>query len=386
MKISKLKSLYLRNETHKEAFIYLHSPKIRRSNTQISLEMLRYYGVEVKRRVPIIALDTIIGDNSVGVERNAYLYICKYVTNTGESINFGYYENAYFVFEKETCALGKYLLRRLCLKEQNKLPKQPKKTVRSIVDEFKEFLSTQYINGHTQTQIVNAITPYISTFKQRKNFGINMCLSVVFTGEPGDGKTYIGNIISSWISQVLRIAQVAEEVTVFEKASKLVEDFVAVIDDMNVSHFKRAPGQAGVICQNILSEMDKPNCNRLFFLTTNETISEANIDKAFFRPGRIQNVIVFKRPNEELKKRIIDDINISLISNGISDLPAEFLTGVKLLASEDHDLSLAETMRLKNLILTDIILENELSHPRLYIDRCKKLKVKEGEEADVTTV
>lgn len=385
MKISKLKSLYLRSDAHKEAFIYMNVPRIQRSKEQICLKLLRNYGVEIKKRIPLITVDHNFGDNRIGVEHDkGYLYICRYTTPTGESITFGYYPNRYFVFEKNTYSLGKYLALRLCLKEQNKLPRPVEKSVKSIVDEFKEFLSTEYINEHTQTQIVNAITPYISTFKLRKSFDVNMCLSIVFTGEPGDGKTYIGNRISSWISSYLRITHVAEEVTVFEKAAKLVEDFVAVIDDMNVAHFRR-DGIGGVICQNILSEMDKPSCNRLFFLTTNEAVNETNIDRAFFRPGRIQSIVVFKRPNEELKKRIIDDMHKSLVKNKF-EISIEFLTGIKLFVSEDHDLSLAEMMRLKNLIITDIIMEKELSHPKLYVSRCKKLKVKEGEEAHVTTV
>ena len=99
----------------------------------------------------------------------------------------------------------------------------------------------------------------------------------------------------------------------------------------------------------------------------------------------VQSIVVFKRPNEELKKRIIDDMHKSLVKNKF-EISIEFLTGIKLFVSEDHDLSLAEMMRLKNLIITDIIMEKELSHPKLYVSRCKKLKVKEGEEAHVTTV
>lgn len=379
MKLNKLKSLYLFDSVHKKAFVYFNVPKIWRSNEQISLKMLQAYGVKIINRIPIIALENRMGDTRIGIAgRKIDLFICEYRTSTNEKITFGYYPNSYFVFEKSTNKLGIYLVKRLVQKEHNKLPKTPEKTVKNLVDLFNEFLDNEYINEDTKSQIVKAVTPYISTFKRRRDFNINMCLSVVFTGEPGDGKTYLANKIARWFNMHLGLTHVSEEVTVFEKAAKLVPDFVAVIDDMNVAHFRRE-GPGAVICQNILSEMDHPGCNRLFFLTTNETVSHKNIDKAFFRPGRIQDVIVFKRPDNNLKKRIISDVKESLEKNNLS-ISNEFVSGVEFYSFEDSDLSLAEIMRLKNLILTDIIMGKELSHPESYIARSKRLKVKEGED------
>lgn len=379
MKLHKLKSLYLFDTAHKKSFIYFNVPKIWRSDEQINLKMLRRYGVKITNRIPVIALESRMGDTKIGVAgRKIDLFICEYKTPNNEKITFGFYPNSFFVFEKSTSKLGIYLVKRLIQKEQNKLPRTPEKTVKNLVDLFSEFLSDEYINEDTKSQIIKSVTPYISTFKKRKAFNINMCLGIVLTGEPGDGKTYLANRIAAWFGSHLGLTYVSEEVTVFEKAAKLVPDFVAVIDDMNVAHFRRE-GPGAVICQNILSEMDHPGCNRLFLLTTNETISQRNIDKAFFRPGRIQDVIVFKRPNNNLKKRIINDIKKSLEKNNLT-VSNEFISGVEFYSLGDNDLSLAEIMRLKNIILTDVIMEKELSHPESYIARSKRLKVQEGED------
>jgi SpoVK/Ycf46/Vps4 family AAA+-type ATPase len=293
---------------------------------------------------------------------------------------FGLYANL-LIFEKDTFKKGLFYLRKYIQLNRNVLPRPPQEPTKSIVDKFREFISTQYINGQTKEEILDALIPFIGTYSKRRAFDINMCLSVVFSGAPGDGKTYTATQIVRWISRRLDLKSVSEEANIFKEAAKLAPDFVGLIDDMNVSHFQRE-GNGG-ICQNILSEMDRPNCNRLFLLTTNEIVNKANVDSAFFRPGRIQNIIQFDKPDRYVKESIIDNLVSKLKRESIS-LDREFVAGVKIF-TEDQDLSLAEMMRLTNLVITDIIMETKLADPRTYIKNAKSVQPEESYNEIVST-
>ena len=368
-------------EIKQSDFTVTRFPFIQRSDTTFSLELLKKYGVKVVKKIPVVSSQGRTGDLYLYTQ-SSMMRICRYEQGNNIKLTFGVFDD-FIVFEKSTAKLGQFLLNKLVHSLRNTLPKPIAKTPKNLIDMFKEFLDEEYVNEHTKTQIITALTPFISTYKKRKAFGLNMCLSIVFTGEPGDGKTFLATKIKNWIAHYLGINHVEEEATTFQKAAKLAANFVAVIDDMNVAHFRRDQG-AGEICQNILSEMDRPLCNRLFLLTTNEVVTEKNIDRAFFRPGRIQNIVAFKRPNENLKNRIIDDV-VKRLTEAKIPIDADFIIGVKMFANES-ELSLAEVIRLKNLIMTDIILECGLSHPKVYINKCKSLKSTGVEHDDAITV
>lgn len=243
---------------------------------------------------------------------------------------------------------------------------------KSKFDTLKEFINKMYLNQETIDEITESLRPFVSTFEKRQRYGLNMNLSVILTGAPGDGKTYSATKIIERIGGLLDLNIVREEANTF-KVSDLMPNFAALLDDMNVAHFQRTGGYAE-ICQKILVEMDQPNTNRLFILTTNEVISRENIDRAFFRPGRVQNIITVSRPDNKVKARIIDDIaNILFVVDGIK-MDSNFVQGLKLFSSEEH-LSLAEMMRLKNLILSDIIMEEKQQSPKYYIEKCQAVEV-----------
>lgn len=243
---------------------------------------------------------------------------------------------------------------------------------RSKFDTLNEYINQMYLNQETIDEITESIRPFVSTFEKRKRYSLNMNLSIILTGAPGDGKTYSATKIIERIGRLLDLNIVREEANTF-KVSDLMPNFAALLDDMNVAHFQRTGGYAE-ICQKILVEMDQPNTNRLFLLTTNEVISRENIDKAFFRPGRVQNIITVSRPNNKVKERIIDDIVATLLYVDGIKMDENFIHGLKLFSSEAH-LSLAEMMRLKNLILSDVIMEEKQQSPKYYIEKCQAVEV-----------
>lgn len=248
------------------------------------------------------------------------------------------------------------------------IPESPK----SKFDTLKEFVNQMYLNQDTIDEIIESLRPFVATFEQRKRYELNMNLSIILTGAPGDGKTYSATKIIERIGRLLGLQIVREEANTF-KASDFISDFAALLDDMNVAHFQRTGGYAE-ICQKILTEMDQPNTNRLFILTTNEVISRENIDKAFFRPGRVQNIITVSRPDNKVKERIIDNIVSTLLEVDGIKMDSNFVHGLKLFSLEEH-LSLAEMMRLKNLILSDVIMEEKQQSPKYYIEKCQAVEV-----------
>lgn len=345
---------------------------IRRSPVRISTNLLIKHGAELVSKISINAGKKTISDAEVfGTEEK--FRASKMIVRIGDKKIYFLYFGGNFYCDMANLKDLKVFVYRIVLKYSNTLPKvvrTPRQTFDTFIDQTKNL----YINKSTYEEILDSLRPFISTYIRRNQFNLNMCLSIIFRGDPGDGKTYNGKHMASWAAHLLALRYIEEEHTVFDKAAKLCPNFAALIDDMNASHFRRDQnGGVGSICQNILSEMDKPNCNRLFILTTNEEVSKENMDAAFFRPGRVQNIITFKRPDEELKGRIVDDIFSKLTENNVN-VDKNFSHGVKMFAL-DTDLSLAEVMRLRTLITTDVIMEDKLGSPQSYIEKSKAFKV-----------
>lgn len=258
-------------------------------------------------------------------------------------------------------------------KFRNTLPKPKKQTVKNVLDVFVEFLNNNYINETTKEEIIENVSPFIATYKKRENMNINMNLSLIFCGKPGDGKTFIATKIMEWCKSHLGLPIVMGEAVTFQQAAKQAANFVAVIDDMNIAHFQRN-GTHAAFCADILSEMDRPSCNRLFFLTTNETITKENVDKAFFRPGRVQDIIVFNRPDESVKTKFADHLAAVRSAYSLDCLDNNFLMGVKHFLL-DSEYSLAEMFRLKNLIISDCVVYESLKGVSHYFEKCRKVEV-----------
>lgn len=244
-------------------------------------------------------------------------------------------------------------------------------STRTQFDVIRQLTSGLYMNHDQYDGILTAIKPFISTYSNRRALGINGCMGIILTGAPGDGKTFAAKKFVESIASTLRIVMVEEEAVAFQKAAKLETNFVAMIDDMNLHHFQR---KSGDICQNILSEMDKPGCNRLFFFTTNEAISKENIDRAFFRPGRVQAVINVTKPDKVIKKRIVNDSKDLLDKVALKYNP-ELFNGLSFYVSEDDSLSLAEMMQVRKLVFTDILNDVDPLHPEEYVNRAKSISL-----------
>ena len=279
---------------------------------------------------------------------------------------------SYFVYNTHEERRAATVIAKIMTKMHNTMPKAPKQTPRSIVDAFKTWMGSHLVNEDTAQKIISEVAPFIATHKKRKDLGVNMNLSLIFCGRPGDGKTYFSMALARWVESHLRIPTVEGEEVTFNKAAKAAPDFVAVIDDMNISHFQRT-GPNAAYCSNILSEMDRAGCNRMFMLTTNEVITRENVDKAFFRPGRVQAIVEFNRPDKSVKQKFIERISLDNTLNSLN-ISNNFLKGVEHFLMED-EFSLAEMFRMKNLIYSDCVIYDCLKSVNHYVENCRQLVV-----------
>lgn len=199
-----------------------------------------------------------------------------------------------------------------------------------------------------------------------------MNLSIVLSGMPGDGKTYAAIQIANWVNKHLELPIAESGSLTFNKAAKLVDNFVGVVDDMTIGQFQRN-GLHAEYCEVMLSEMDRTGTNRLFLLTTNEVISRENVDAAFFRPGRIQGIITFSRPNQSVKAKFWQDLRNVLAENNY-DIDSNMITGLNLCFEPNH-FSLAQLFRAKNLIIQDLVLHGSLDTPQGYVERSAPVNV-----------
>lgn len=236
----------------------------------------------------------------------------------------------------------------------------------SIIDQIYYYANnTQLVNQNTIDAFIEHIKPYVTTFHERKCFEINVNLSLIFSGKPGDGKSYFAFAMGKYIASLLSLTYVEETAITFQKVVYAKDDFISVLDDMNPAHFRR---ESGDICQRILTETDKNNCNRLFLMTTNESMDQEAIDPAFFRPGRVQGILEFIDPDNNTKVKWLNRLVEKLNANN-KVLDSNTIRGIEF-AVMDKELTLANLMRYQNLLLCDLILYQKIKNPLDYVQDC----------------
>lgn len=221
------------------------------------------------------------------------------------------------------------------------------------------FIDKMYINDKTKHEIINAIKPFVEISFNYRHIGITKSSALIFEGEPGTSKSYNGEIIGSKIGRLLQIPFISTNVNEFVQKSNDNSDYSIMIDDANQSHFQRG-GPYGQICADMLSKMDSKGLTRFFIFTTNNSFNTEVIDRAFFRPGRIESIIKFEKPDKKVKeqflvdsfKKIIDSCNDESISNIIKDphaISAIIEKGI------EEEFTFANLVHYRNKILTNIV-------------------------------
>ena len=184
-------------------------------------------------------------------------------------------------------------------------------------------------DGVLETALDNSIR-FLQNRRRLKQYAVRAGRGLLFTGPPGNGKTMLCNYIKG-------LCGLHNKTYDTVSASALEEGFsgdslqyvvnsadVLFFDDIDTAYLNRKAGGDGRMACALLSALDGIGENKgavVRIFTTNEDIQ--NLDPAFKRPGRIDEVIHFDLPTEDLRRRLIESWHEEVVSNIDVDLLVE---------------------------------------------------------------
>lgn len=159
-------------------------------------------------------------------------------------------------------------------------------------------------------EIMNATIGFLQQRKLFKNYGVKIKRGIVFTGNPGNGKSMMCRYLRAQASSNGINTSTVDASNIEDAFQKgilprlLNQEGLVFIDDVDIAYFSRKQGQAKIAC-SLLSAMDglEISGNTVRIFTTNEDCKD--MDPAFQRPGRIDRVFEFPRPTHELRTRFV---------------------------------------------------------------------------------
>jgi ATP-dependent Zn protease len=191
---------------------------------------------------------------------------------------------------------------------------------------------------------------YLNTLAKYRHLNLKGCRGLIFTGPPGNGKTmlcrhlmtqayYKGYTVRSYNGANIDKAYAENSLGELFESGNLI-----FFDDVDINYFSRSKN--GKQSCSLLSAMDglskSHNCIRIF--STNEHIED--MDQAFLRPGRIDKIYKFNKPDGTLRKKFIQDWSYDEIQiDNLDDLVVK-----------TDNFSFAELAELRNEVLLGKIL------------------------------
>lgn len=180
-------------------------------------------------------------------------------------------------------------------------------------------------------------------------FGVPQKRGVLLLGEPGNGKTMACRWLRAecsrygfdWRSVSAEAYESARSQAQAHELFELDEPGIVVFDDVDVAVRDRDQfGQSGDH-STFLGNLDGLETHRGVVYVFTSNARQESLDPAFLRPGRIDLVMNFARPDAELRRRLIDGWNEAII--GQIDLD--------LLLRETEGCSFAEVDEIKKLLV-----------------------------------
>jgi AAA+ superfamily predicted ATPase/ATP-dependent Clp protease adapter protein ClpS len=184
-------------------------------------------------------------------------------------------------------------------------------------------------------ELDRTIIRFCSQRQQLRELGLQTKRGVMFHGPPGTGKTHTIRYLANQLEDHTTFLVTAEQIGLLPEyfaLAKLMQPVIFVIEDVDLLAKSREMmhgSQEEALLNHLLNEMDglKEDADILFILTTNkpEVLEQALIT----RPGRIDQLIEFPKPDETCRNRLIDLYRGKLnIANTIRDDIAKRTDGV----------------------------------------------------------
>lgn len=191
-------------------------------------------------------------------------------------------------------------------------------TLRAII-KYHKAKEKEFVQGNIQKpilpeglmeRVLNNSIEFLNHRRQLKKRGVRAARGLLFTGPPGNGKTMLCNYIKSLCglsgkSYDTISAPALEKAFAQDDLDHTVNRAdVLFFDDIDAAYLSRK-GDGKMSCA-LLSALDGINESRnavVRIFTTNEEIT--GLDEAFTRPGRIDEIIHFGQPTEDLRRQMI---------------------------------------------------------------------------------
>ncbi|PPC90326.1 MAG: cell division protein FtsH [Methylobacter sp.] len=155
------------------------------------------------------------------------------------------------------------------------------------------------------------IVRFCANRERLRALGLQTKRGVLFYGPPGTGKTHTIRYLASMLKDHTTFLVTAEQIGLLPEyfaLARLMQPVIFVIEDADLLAKARSsmhsPGEE-VLLNHMLNEMDglKEDADILFVLSTNKP--EALEEALVARPGRIDQLIEFPRPDEDCRIRLM---------------------------------------------------------------------------------
>jgi len=159
--------------------------------------------------------------------------------------------------------------------------------------------------------VVRNTVGFLLHAKKIERYGVKIKRGVLLMGEPGNGKTMLCRYVQKLCSQngiewgVITSADIDQAYADKELNWLFTRFTVSFFDDIDIQYMDRTKGNGKMAC-SLLTAMDgmydSGHLVRIF--TTNEQIKD--LDPAFTRPGRIDQILSLNKPTIQMRRRLIE--------------------------------------------------------------------------------
>jgi AAA+ superfamily predicted ATPase len=159
--------------------------------------------------------------------------------------------------------------------------------------------------------IVANTVGFLIKSKEIERYGIRIKRGLILEGEPGNGKSmvcrYLQRLcIKHSINFGIVTAAHIDKAYRDQQLTKLFHQYmVTFFDDIDITYMNRKSGD-GKVATSLLTAMDGMfnDSHLIRIFTTNERVND--LDPAFTRPGRIDKCITLSKPDEKLRRRLVE--------------------------------------------------------------------------------